>query len=77
MPPAKRSRGRGSWRLPEVDVARVDAAAADGPAAVGRLLGELDAEGFPFAATAIADAGRSVPDLYRGWFGIPTKDGRD
>ena len=57
--------------------ARVDAAAVDGPLAVGRLLGELDAEGFPFAATAIADAGRSVPDLYRLWFGLPTRDGRD
>ena len=57
--------------------ARVDAAAVDGPLAVGRLLGELDAEGHPFAATAVADAGRSVPNLYRQWFGIPTKEDRD
>ena len=58
-------------------VARVDAAAVGGPLAVGRLLGELDSEGFPFAASTIADAGRSVPNLYRQWFGVPTKDDRD
>ena len=58
--------------------ARVDVAAVDGPLAVGRLLGELDeVDGYRLPATAVADAGRSVPNLYRQWFGVPLKeDGR-